>query len=127
MVLRAGGVYIPGRRPPFFLFGGSMPQFPLTRRAAVGGLAAATAAPTWASVPSPLNFLAVGDWGRDGAFGQRDVAARMGRVALAKRARFVVSVGDNFYDDGVQGVDDPKWRTSFETIYDAPSLQVPWY
>jgi acid phosphatase len=36
-------------------------------------------------------------------------------------------VGDNFYDDGVASVDDPAWKTSFENVYSAPSLQVPWY
>src|SRR5262249_22344938 len=30
-------------------------------------------------------------------------------------------------DDGVAGVDDPKWRSSFEDVYHASSLQVPWY
>ncbi|MEJ0065789.1 MAG: hypothetical protein WDM85_10455 [Caulobacteraceae bacterium] len=29
--------------------------------------------------------------------------------------------------DGVASVNDPKWRTSFEDVYTAPSLQVPWY
>ena len=36
-------------------------------------------------------------------------------------------MGDNFYEDGVQSTSDPQWRSSFETIYSAPSLQIPWY
>ncbi|TPG40604.1 acid phosphatase [Sphingomonas koreensis] len=73
-----------------------------------------------------LNFLAVGDWGREGRNHQRDVAVQMGRAADRLGAQFVVSVGDNFYDDGVASIDDPAWRNSFEQVYDAPSLQVPW-
>ena len=103
----------------------------LTRRSALQGLAAATLGTTFASwaraAEGALTFLAVGDWGRDGAFNQRAVAQRMGETAAAIGARFVISAGDNFYEDGVSGVDDPKWKTSFEDIYSAPSLQVPWH
>lgn len=74
-----------------------------------------------------LNFLAVGDWGREGNFHQRDVAAKMGESAKEIDARFVISVGDNFYEDGISGIEDPAWHNSFEAVYDAPSLQVPWY
>src|ERR1700721_2498603 len=102
----------------------------LSRREAVLGVGLALAAPfarAWAASPQPpLTFLAVGDWGRDGAFHQAEGAARMGETAAQLRARFVISVGDNFYEDGVTGVDDPKWRTSFEDVYTAPSLQTPW-
>jgi acid phosphatase len=82
----------------------------------------------WAASPEkPLTFLAVGDWGRDGAFRQSDVAARMGETAAQIGARFVIAVGDNFYEAGVASASDPKWKTSFEDVYAAPSLQVPWY
>jgi acid phosphatase len=74
-----------------------------------------------------LAFLAVGDWGRDGAFNQREVAAAMGQAAAEIGSRFVLSVGDNFYPDGMQSVTDPQWRTSFEDVYTAPSLQTPWH
>ncbi|HLA64404.1 MAG TPA: tartrate-resistant acid phosphatase type 5 family protein [Rhodothermales bacterium] len=74
-----------------------------------------------------LNFIVVGDWGRAGFFNQREVAAQMGRTADEIRARFIVSTGDNFYTTGVASVTDSKWRRSFEEIYTAPSLQVPWY
>lgn len=99
--------------------------------AAAGGLAATPLLAGGALAAAPgageaLTFLAVGDWGRDGAEHQRDVAARMGEAA-AVGARFTASVGDNFYDDGVRSVDDPQWKTSFEDIYTAPSLQAPWF
>jgi tartrate-resistant acid phosphatase type 5 len=79
-----------------------------------------------AAAPS-VNFLVVGDWGRDGASHQREVAAQMGAVASAQASCCVVSVGDNFYERGVSSSTDPQWRSSYETIYGAPSLQVPWY
>jgi acid phosphatase len=74
-----------------------------------------------------LNFLVLGDWGREGQKEQRDVAEQMGRAGAAMGAQFVISVGDNFYEHGVKSVDDPQWQSSFEKIYTAPSLQVPWH
>jgi acid phosphatase len=104
----------------------------LNRREVLGalaGAAAATAIPNafGASRDAPLNFLVVGDWGRDGNDHQREVAVQMGNAARSLAIRHVVSVGDNFYDDGVQSTSDPRWGSSFEAIYSAPSLQVPWY
>jgi acid phosphatase len=104
----------------------------VTRRAALGGLGsfglAAAMSRAWADEGgASLNFLAVGDWGREGTNNQRDVAIRMGQSAEDLKAKFVISVGDNFYEDGVTSVDDPAWKKSFEDVYDAPSLQVPWY
>jgi tartrate-resistant acid phosphatase type 5 len=111
----------------------AMTAFRLTRRDALltlGGLGIAATMPlsrAWADAGGPsLNFLAVGDWGREGTNRQRDVAVRMGESARELDARFVISVGDNFYEDGVTSVDDPAWQASFERVYDAPSLQVPW-
>ena len=74
-----------------------------------------------------LPFLVVGDWGWDGAFKQREVAAQMGSEAARSGSKFVISVGDNFYQRGVESAADPHFRSSFEDIYVAPSLQTPWY
>ena len=73
-----------------------------------------------------LNFLVFGDWGRHGELDQLELAAQMGIAADAVKARFIISVGDNFYEDGVRSTDDPQWQTSFEDVYHYPSLQVPW-
>jgi tartrate-resistant acid phosphatase type 5 len=83
----------------------------------------------WAdsALPGALNFLVVGDWGRRGEPDQQDVATQMGKTAHDTGARFVISVGDNFYEDGVASVQDVQWLESFEDVYTAPSLQVPWY
>jgi tartrate-resistant acid phosphatase type 5 len=77
--------------------------------------------------PDALNFLVVGDWGRRGEPDQQDVATQMGKTAHATGARFVISVGDNFYEDGVASVNDVLWNESFEDVYTDSSLQVPWY
>jgi acid phosphatase len=73
-----------------------------------------------------LSFPVFGDWGRRGQRDQLAVAAQMGRSAAEFGAPFVVSLGDNFYDYGVSSTRDPQWKESFEDVYVAPSLQVPW-
>jgi tartrate-resistant acid phosphatase type 5 len=102
------------------------------RREILGGTAAiageALAFHARAASPADLSFVVVGDWGRDGASHQRDVADQMELAARASNSRFVMAVGDNFYEDGVQSVTDAKWRTSFEDVYTGDHLrQTPWY
>jgi tartrate-resistant acid phosphatase type 5 len=74
-----------------------------------------------------LNFLIVGDWGHKGTPGQRAVADGMARIAKRFESRFVVTTGDNFYDEGVSSLHDAHWRESFEDVYTSPALQIPWY
>ena len=75
---------------------------------------------------SGLTFLVVGDWGT-GSRDQRKVAVQMGKAAEAIGARLVISTADNFYPSGVKSVEDPQWKTSFEEVYTAPALSIPWY
>jgi tartrate-resistant acid phosphatase type 5 len=77
--------------------------------------------------PEGLNFLIFGDWGRQGDRDQVGVAAQMAKAARNIGANFVISVGDNFYDDGVASVSDPHWRTSYEDVYHQAPLQIPWH
>lgn len=51
----------------------------------------------------------------------------MGRVGRQLKINFVVSVGDNFYQAGLKGPNDPKFQNSFSKVYTARSLQTPWY
>ncbi|WP_412067720.1 purple acid phosphatase family protein [Rubrivirga sp. IMCC43871] len=74
-----------------------------------------------------LNFLVVGDWGRNGFFNQASVAEAMGAIGAGLGTEFTISTGDNFYLAGVTDVDDPKWERSYEAIYTAPVLQSRWY
>ncbi len=97
----------------------------LSRSAAISAASALPLAPAVAAGEA-LNFVLIGDWGRAGRDNQVDVARQMGETAAAIGSKFTVSMGDNFYENGVTGLDDPYWRTSFEDIYTAPSLQSPW-
>jgi tartrate-resistant acid phosphatase type 5 len=75
----------------------------------------------------PLNFLAIGDWGRNGEYKQLEVGKQMGLWAAAHPNNFIISVGDNFYPRGVVSETDPLWHFSFENVYTAHSLQNDWY
>jgi len=108
-----------------------MTRTDLTRRRALEGLAglgltaALPLSRAWAEAGGPsLAFLAVGDWGREGSSHQRDVAVRMGESAKEIGTRFVISVGDNFYEDGVTGLDDPAWQQPDALLAAENMLQI---
>ncbi len=108
-------------------------QFVRTLFAASQGIMAASFLPTRllaaSAVPASaaLNFLIFGDWGRQGELDQTEVAGQMARAATDTGAQFIVSVGDNFYENGVTSTTDDHWRKSFEDVYAAPPLQIPWH
>ena len=52
---------------------------------------------------------------------------QMGRVGEKLGIDFVISTGDNFYENGLEGVHDQEFEESFTDIYTAQSLQKPWY
>ena len=78
---------------------------------------------------SRMDFLAMGDWGEN-TRAEREVAAAMGRYPAAEHIepslKAVVLCGDNFYFK-LTGIDDPRWDTLFEHMYDPKSLAVPFY
>ncbi len=76
---------------------------------------------------SSLNFVVLGDWGRNGENYQIEVATAMGQAARDIGAQFIIATGDNFYPYGVTSTADYHWISSFETIYRAQSLHVKWY
>ncbi|RVW34564.1 Purple acid phosphatase 3 [Vitis vinifera] len=80
-----------------------------------------------AKADGSLSFLVVGDWGRRGSFNQSRVGLQMGRVGEELDIDFVVSTGDNFYDNGLSGIHDTAFEKSFSKVYTAPSLQKQWY
>ena len=82
---------------------------------------------TIALFPKALNFIVMGDWGRNGADHQREVAVQMGKTANRIQSQFTISTGDNFYPSGVISEWDPLWRYSYEDIYTDFRLQWDWY
>uniref|UniRef100_A0A7S3VGW3 Calcineurin-like phosphoesterase domain-containing protein n=1 Tax=Dunaliella tertiolecta TaxID=3047 RepID=A0A7S3VGW3_DUNTE len=74
-----------------------------------------------------LTFFVVGDWGREDNENQRNVGERMGMLADCYHPSFVVTTGDNFYQHGLRGLDDPLFSKCFTDVYSAEGLQVPWY
>jgi tartrate-resistant acid phosphatase type 5 len=74
-----------------------------------------------------LNFIVMGDWGRNGEDHQKPVAVQMGKTAAEASVEFIISTGDNFYPRGVMSEFDPSWKYSYEDIYTAFSLQWDWY
>ncbi|KAF3687253.1 Tartrate-resistant acid phosphatase type 5 [Channa argus] len=79
-----------------------------------------------------IKFLAVGDWGGLPyspyvTAVQKSTAQEMGIVAEQMGADFILALGDNFYYKGVNSVDSPRFKETFEAVFTAKSLQVPWY
>jgi predicted MPP superfamily phosphohydrolase len=73
-----------------------------------------------------VRFLVVGDWGTGASFQQR-VADQMCAKSAAENPAFIVSTGDNIYNNGVDSVNDPQWKTKFEDIYACEPLKLTWY
>ena len=86
-----------------------------------------------AILENALTFVAIGDWGRRGSGGQEETAPALAAWAAATGAAFVVSVGDNMYNNGVEpdataAEADSKLRAFFTNVYDQPALKtLPWY
>lgn len=74
-----------------------------------------------------FSFAVLGDFGRVGDYYQQDVARELGHAVVGLDAEFIISVGDNFYPNGVQSTQDYHWISSFESIYKDPSLYTDWY
>jgi tartrate-resistant acid phosphatase type 5 len=67
-------------------------------------------------------MIAMGDHG-SGDFRQRRVAALLeDTCGSLPQLDFVQTLGDNFYNYGVQSIEDPLWKTGFEEMYGTPCL-----
>ena len=70
----------------------------------------------------PIRVLAFGDFGNGGR-GQKDVAASMLQYHRQRPFDFAITLGDNFYNKGMKGVDDPRWKTRWDQLYDPLGIQ----
>ncbi len=78
-------------------------------------------APTPEDIPSlppgpSLDVLVLGDHGT-GDEGQAMVANSIAAALENDPPDLVLTVGDNFYPDGVESVEDPVWSANFERVY----------
>ncbi|XP_077326456.1 tartrate-resistant acid phosphatase type 5 isoform X2 [Lithobates pipiens] len=82
---------------------------------------------------SSLRFAVIGDWGGlplppYHTKQETYVAAELGKTVANWGADFILSVGDNFYYEGVKDVTDPRFKSTFESVFAAESLRnIPWY
>ena len=74
-----------------------------------------------------FHFFVLGDWGRRGKASQQAVADQM--IAYAKKSppAFIITTGDNFYQEGVRSVNDPHWTVSFTNVYKELTTKYDWY
>ncbi len=73
-----------------------------------------------------LEFYAVGCAGSANE-GQRMLGQSMAKIASVDKPDLVLYLGDNFYGRGVGSIDDPKWKSAFEDIFDPEILSMPFY
>jgi len=80
-----------------------------------------------------LRFFILGDWGGQQHHPyttdiQEMTAANIYNASLRLRPNFFVSTGDNFYEKGVQSVDDKKFKLVFDNVYLYGKVErIPWY
>jgi hypothetical protein len=105
--------------------------------------------------PDPVNFMVIGDWGVGPAYTAPDtknfqqihtdaglttvqfghllsrtenaVIDKFQTVAGAFHPQFILSVGDQFYDDGLYNKQDPQFKNKYTNRFNSYSVNVPWY
>ena len=70
-----------------------------------------------------VRFVVFGDFG-DGSDGQKGVARAMAAYDAKKPFDFGLTVGDNFYEEGLTTAFDPRWQSEWEDLYDPLGVRV---
>jgi predicted MPP superfamily phosphohydrolase len=76
------------------------------------------------SGPDKLKFVAIGDTGKGNA-GQFEVAQAIKTKCEKDGCDFILMLGDNIYDSGVNSINDDQFQTKFEVPY--KELTIPFY
>lgn len=71
-----------------------------------------------------VRFVVMGDTG-EGNAAQGEVAAAVASTCAAEGCDFVLLLGDNIYNSGVDSVEDPQWQSKFEEPY--RDIELPFY
>ena len=74
--------------------------------------------------PEDVRFVVMGDTG-EGNESQRAVAVAIRELCATEGCDFVLLLGDNIYEAGVESVDDEQWQTKFEIPY--ADVDLPFY
>ena len=69
-----------------------------------------------AATAAPYNWITFGDWGTGTALQRSNADAINAHCAAADDCRFVLSLGDQFYN-GPLSVQDPRWTREFTAMY----------
>jgi tartrate-resistant acid phosphatase type 5 len=90
-----------------------------------GTLQAAKPGPPPAILPAdrPIRAIAFGDFG-DGGCDQRKVASAMAEYDWTKPFDFGLTLGDNFYGNGLNSPTHPRWRTDWEIPYGPLGIRI---
>ena len=73
-------------------------------------------------------FYTIGDWGKM-SNNLINVAKSMDTMSKKEeyRPNFILSLGDNFYPDGVESSEDEKWEKLYRNVFTGKNLYCPWY
>lgn len=74
-----------------------------------------------------FTFFVLGDWGTKGGAQQIAVARQMIVQSKLVDLSMIATVGDNFYETGVQSIKDEHWQLSYEKVYKELTKKFPWY
>lgn len=70
------------------------------------------------------NFISIGDWGKINKY-QGMVSNVAYNYGYNHSTRFMVALGDNFYEEGIKNISDPLWDTIYKNN-DMYKLPIKW-
>lgn len=76
-----------------------------------------------------VNLLVFGDWGAGLTPAEVAVAKRAAAYSTESGVKFDAAflLGDNFYKKMDEGINDPRWHSEFEDLFDPQVLAMPFY